>query len=266
MTNSIPTRTCTTCRRELPATEETFGLQRDSKSGKYRLRAACRECRARHERERHYRKKGRRPEVLPAGVKRCSVCLEVKPADADHFPVENGQVRNPCLPCRRAKNRESYYRHAEARKLKALKWARANPEKVREYLTKHHALHGDRRREWSRRWARAHKEQRREYDVKRRATPRGNALHRAKEARRRARKRAAPGDHNADDVQAKYALQAGRCYWCGKRVRFGDHDVDHIVPLARGGGNGSDNICISCPSCNRRKGAKTPLEFSGRLF
>ena len=34
------------------------------------------------------------------------------------------------------------------------------------------------------------------------------------------------------------------------------YHVDHVVPLSRGGGNGVDNICLACPSCNSSKNNK----------
>ena len=35
-------------------------------------------------------------------------------------------------------------------------------------------------------------------------------------------------------------------------VRF---TTDHIIPLSRGGANTSDNLCLACFHCNRRKGS-----------
>jgi 5-methylcytosine-specific restriction endonuclease McrA len=81
----------------------------------------------------------------------------------------------------------------------------------------------------------------------------------------RARRKNAGGKHTGADVKKQYALQRGRCYWCGEMVADRYH-VDHIIPLAKGGDNSPRNICISCPECNLSKGAKMPHEFSGRLF
>jgi 5-methylcytosine-specific restriction endonuclease McrA len=59
--------------------------------------------------------------------------------------------------------------------------------------------------------------------------------------------------------------QKGKCYWC--QQAYGAHPHrDHIWPLALGGSNGPENICFACPSCNLKKGAKTPMEFAGRLL
>ena len=46
------------------------------------------------------------------------------------------------------------------------------------------------------------------------------------------------------------------CAYCEKPVD--DFEVDHIVAHASGGTCDLENLCVSCPSCNRRKSA-TPL-------
>jgi 5-methylcytosine-specific restriction endonuclease McrA len=57
----------------------------------------------------------------------------------------------------------------------------------------------------------------------------------------------------------------GKCYWCGKRYGS-DYHLDHVHPLSKGGEHSIENLCVACPDCNRRKCAKTPLEFAGRLL
>jgi hypothetical protein len=42
----------------------------------------------------------------------------------------------------------------------------------------------------------------------------------------------------------------GRCVRCGAEE---DLQLDHVIPYARGGGNGAENIQILCGSCNREK-------------
>jgi hypothetical protein len=40
---------------------------------------------------------------------------------------------------------------------------------------------------------------------------------------------------------------------------------DHVVPVARGGHKGWDNIVTCCIPCNRRKGDRTPEEIGFHL-
>lgn len=78
---------------------------------------------------------------------------------------------------------------------------------------------------------------------------------------RRAQKKKAPGTHTAADIQVIGDRQRWRCAWCSTDCRKAYH-VDHIIPLAKGGTNWPDNLCISCPSCNVRKQARLPHEFA----
>lgn len=89
-------------------------------------------------------------------------------------------------------------------------------------------------------------------------------LARARAHRRRARVLLAEGTHGADDIARILEGQKSRCWWC-QGILKDEYHVDHRIALARGGGNGADNIVIACPDCNRRKGTQSPAEFAGRL-
>ena len=51
---------------------------------------------------------------------------------------------------------------------------------------------------------------------------------------------------------------AGRWAYCGSNVQI---EIDHRVPLIRGGSNTIENILPACRSCNRRKNRRTEEEF-----
>jgi hypothetical protein len=53
--------------------------------------------------------------------------------------------------------------------------------------------------------------------------------------------------------QAVFLRDAGRCTKCGslKNLHF-----DHIIPLAKGGGNQVENVQVLCAACNLSKGAR----------
>jgi len=72
------------------------------------------------------------------------------------------------------------------------------------------------------------------------------------------------GAHGAD-VELQKRSQNGLCWWCGDP--HGDnYEVDHRIPLSRGGTNWPENICIACFDCNRSKHNKLPHEWIGRLL
>jgi hypothetical protein len=51
------------------------------------------------------------------------------------------------------------------------------------------------------------------------------------------------------------------CGYCGSTA--GPFDVDHVVPVSRGGSNDEGNLLTACAQCNRSKGAKTIEEWLG---
>src|SRR5690606_27555113 len=55
-----------------------------------------------------------------------------------------------------------------------------------------------------------------------------------------------------------------RCFWCDVLCDNGAHQVDHFVPLSRGGSHTICNIVISCPPCNVSKNGCDPEEFAAR--
>lgn len=46
------------------------------------------------------------------------------------------------------------------------------------------------------------------------------------------------------------------CEYCGCTLAGKDCHVDHIVPISKGGPHIASNLCVSCPTCNHKKGSK----------
>lgn len=51
-----------------------------------------------------------------------------------------------------------------------------------------------------------------------------------------------------------------RCQYCGGLFAQRELNLDHVVPLSRGGHSGWDNVVTACVPCNSRKGNRTPPE------
>jgi 5-methylcytosine-specific restriction endonuclease McrA len=51
------------------------------------------------------------------------------------------------------------------------------------------------------------------------------------------------------------------CQYCGRRPPEISLEVDHKVPISRGGGNDLDNLIAACMDCNRRKGTENTNEL-----
>ena len=64
--------------------------------------------------------------------------------------------------------------------------------------------------------------------------------------------------------QSLMKRQDNTCAYCGYRRIARSMDVDHIVPIARGGSNDMINLQVICSPCNQRKGVQTDEEFRSR--
>lgn len=75
------------------------------------------------------------------------------------------------------------------------------------------------------------------------------------------------GDLSTRDLITKFVRQGGRCYWCQHPLwkRF---EIDHVKPLGDAywcGDNAPENVCLSCPDCNRAKRDLPPVAYASRL-
>lgn len=89
-------------------------------------------------------------------------------------------------------------------------------------------------------------------------------------AKRRARKKGADvGDKYVGKLIRKWRLEdTFVCYYCQKKFSSADLQIEHIIPLSRGGKHTVGNICKSCPRCNRVKNTKlvSAISINGQSF
>jgi len=134
----------------------------------------------------------------------------------------------------------------------AKKWRENHPELNRERVKDAWLKNPDKYRRGIKFWKQKHPEKMREYgrihNRKRRTWIEGNE-----------------GIHTTEDINQQYAKQQGKCYWCGIKVKK-HFEIDHIVPISRGGSNDPSNLAIACSYCNRSKGDKLPEEWLGKGF
>jgi 5-methylcytosine-specific restriction endonuclease McrA len=127
------------------------------------------------------------------------------------------------------KRREKYFLNPETVKTKQKEWYAANKDRAREYKRWHMIA----RKDW----------------------------HVAYAHTKRARKKQGVGKLSDGIVQVLMTEQDHKCPYCLVDLRISGHHIDHYVPLALGGPNQDDNVQLTCPTCNARKGAKHPSEF-----
>lgn len=153
------------------------------------------------------------------------------------------------LESHKAKCKVYYEGNAEARKAAAKAWRIANPEAAKAATTAWRADNPERVRGFAQAWCEANPEKRK---ANRTAT------------RHRRRSQKAGGMTGAEQYDWANS-QAKVCFWCDKACPDKFH-VDHILPLSKGGQHVANNLVISCPSCNCRKGAKLPEDFLEELL
>lgn len=51
------------------------------------------------------------------------------------------------------------------------------------------------------------------------------------------------------------------CYYCGMSIPKGKLELDHVIPLVKGGQHSAANMAASCEHCNATKSSKLPSEW-----
>jgi 5-methylcytosine-specific restriction endonuclease McrA len=157
----------------------------------------------------------------PAAVRQCEECSKSTKTIIDGL----------CKSCW-SKRR---YRRQRARLLTLnRRWREANPD----YFRQPHIV------ERNRRWQDANRDRVRE-------------INRAAKRRRRARIHAAPVGDSAQGREYAAILGNDPCSYCGGSGGV----IDHIVAIARGGGDAWENLTSACSTCNVRKYSESLLEF-----
>lgn len=85
-------------------------------------------------------------------------------------------------------------------------------------------------------------------------------LVKARVERRKVATANAEGKYELQDIANIRAHLGDRCHYCGTALN-GKGDIDHIVPISKGGTNWPKNLTLACKTCNLDKHAKSAEEF-----
>ena len=188
-----------------------------------------------------------------------------------------------CVMCSRSAAMENYTNNRESRLLSMKRYYVLNSEKIKayvsEYRLKNHdsawkIKNADRLRLYQKRTRAKHKDVLRGKYAKwladnpnyHRDWRNRNMLRvRAYCQARYARLCGANGRYTVEDVMRLLSEQNFRCQYCCMTLPA-RWDIDHKIPLIRGGDNDATNICIACVPCNRKKSASFPDTFALRLL
>jgi 5-methylcytosine-specific restriction endonuclease McrA len=80
------------------------------------------------------------------------------------------------------------------------------------------------------------------------------------QALKSAKRRSIKNDNSTFQVTRKELLKlySSNCFYCGVSGRM---ELDHVIPVSRGGSNSIGNFVASCRPCNASKGKKTITEW-----
>lgn len=239
---NTPTKICSKCKREIPATAEYFYRNKGCKDG---LLPKCKQCRVESDKvyyDTHV------DERRSSSRKYYEDHYEERRAyNASYAEKHRKELREYASKNFAAKHDELCEQQKE--------YYRKNREELRTQRAKHYQDNCE-----------AIRDKARQYHY----TERGKIVHRASSHNRRSRKRNATGTHSAEDLRQQYERQKGKCYYCHLNLGKGKnaYHADHVVPLSRGGSNSIDNIVITCSTCNLKKHSRMPSEWpdGGRLL
>ena len=195
----------------------------------------------------------------------------------DEIKAYNKNYRAEHKEEKRVHDHEYYLKHQDKLKLKQRLYRIANPEAERMRVQNYQHTHQEELKEYRRNYRNKNKEkinafQKEWYKSNRaycnlisklwryRNLERARLNGRVQAARRRMLMLENGGSHTKQDILNQYHKQDGKCYWCSKIVDK-TFDVDHVIPVTRGGSNDPVNLVISCRTCNRSRNNKLPEEW-----
>lgn len=173
-------------------------------------------------------------------MKTCTKCGGAK--DLSQFYADKNGAQGRKSQCKLCMNAAQYKwresnpgQHAAAQE----RYRNRNPEKARAAVLKWQAEHGT--------------EYERQRYARRQNDPLQRSVFRLGQKAYKARRRAA-GPLTSATVRA---ILSKPCAYCGAVAT----EVDHVLPVSRGGTNVEENLAPACAPCNQSKGSRTPEEW-----
>lgn len=188
---------------------------------------------------------------------------------AEETRQDTAPTAKACRKCGETKAISEFYRNKGSRdgrsnsckvcnNASTYAWRAANPGGHARIQQKYRTKHPERAQAATDRWLAKHPEHHSERMKRRWADPqeRRKLLDIKRERRHRAR---ANGGRGLTREQTR-ALLAQPCAYCGAKAT----QIDHVIPVSRGGTHDPDNVVPACKHCNAQKWTFTPEEWKAR--
>lgn len=175
--------------------------------------------------------------------KSCCRCKAILPIDCfnkDKQTIDGLQRR--CRICNRQVNQKDYQIHREKRLIKDAKYRKDNPDKTKAAIKRWANVNKQSLRNNTKKWNHNNPEYARQIKQIRRARKLANGIFKVSK-------------------KEIYKLYNSPCIYCGSLENI---QIDHVIPIARGGTHGIGNLVSACMSCNTSKGKKFISEWVKR--
>ena len=178
-----------------------------------------------------------------AHVKQCSKCGEPKPLEQFYKkPTGKYGVAALCKACDKARSRDWRVKNGEWVRLRRREYRAANLDSVRERGRNWAESNPDRVKAYMRQWQVANPEALQLHQRRRRARKVGNGVF-------------------VVTVEEIRRMLGQPCYLCNNAQSV---EIDHVIPIKRGGRHAIGNLLGACRSCNAHKSAMFLFEFKVR--
>jgi 5-methylcytosine-specific restriction endonuclease McrA len=184
--------------------------------------------------------------TMETAARTCPVCAG---------PIHGRSDKRQCSPeckreAKRAYDRDHHVKNRDHKIRVACEWQRANADRKQAYDAEYRERTRDRRLALKR-------------DYGRRATaaqdPSLMLRNRLSSRARAARLRATSSVVTVRDIARLANRQRGLCAYCGDLMDA--PEIEHVLPIVRGGQHSIGNIVLACRPCNRGKSHRTVMEW-----
>jgi len=191
-------------------------------------------------------------------MKTCSKCGLHKRLDEFRRQADSRDGRRArCKECEKEYFAKYHESHREERAAYHARWRTGNKNAQARYAKQYYSDNIDKFRAYNAEYHSKHRDEISDRKARYRQSEKGRAVILASCHRRREKLAGIP--LTADIIEEIIDEYGGICPYCNEQIAEGQ--IDHVVPISKGGTNQRDNIVYVCSGCNQEKRAYSLLHF-----